>query len=131
MILRSSQVALSSVMLTIPLRIVLLDPPAGVAFCLQKGKGGKAIEVDHQISQSGEDLTFSLSVNVKDGPPNSIPNFVGPYSQGTAAFLLPALWSTGRATGLALGAPRKAAPVDDSLESAVESRAPGRQLATG
>lgn len=64
------------------LRIVLVQPPTGVAFCLQQGQAGKAMRVDQQLS-AGSDLSFSLQVEgrIKEGGAIS---FYGPFTQGPA-----------------------------------------------
>ena len=63
----------------ITLEIVLVAPPKGVGFCLQKGKSEL---VDYQVS-TGKDLRFSLTVRVKKGT-LGVPNFLGEFTQGTA-----------------------------------------------
>lgn len=62
----------------ITLEIVLVAPPKGVGFCLQKGKSEL---VDYQVS-TGDDIRFSLSVRVKQGKLGA-PNFLGEFTQGT------------------------------------------------
>ena len=64
----------------LPLRIRLVKPPSGFAFCLQKGKGAKGIRLDYQVSE-GHELAFELLVTAreKDGRPD----FTGPFAQGT------------------------------------------------
>ena len=60
----------------IPLRIVLVDPPAGVLFALQRGRS----ELVSPTMSKGKDLSFDLTVRVandRDGP-----NFLGPFVQG-------------------------------------------------
>jgi hypothetical protein len=58
------------------LRIVLLQPPAGIDFGLQKGKGSNYEIVQKQRS-TGSDLQFELELGVKPGP-----DFNGPFVQG-------------------------------------------------
>lgn len=62
----------------ITLEIVLVAPPKGVGFCLQKGKSEL---VDYQDS-TGDDIRFSISVRVKQGK-HGVPNFLGEFTQGT------------------------------------------------
>ena len=64
----------------IVLRIILENPPAGVDFGLQKGKGNDYQTV--QTQRSGDkDLSFEFSVGVKEGK-NGSATFVGPFAQG-------------------------------------------------
>lgn len=62
----------------ITLEIVLIAPPKGVGFCLQKGKNEK---VNYQVSK-GEDFRYSLPVRVRPGK-NGTANFLGEFTQGT------------------------------------------------
>ena len=62
----------------IPLRITLVHPPRDVVFCLQRGKG----EIVSPVLATGGDLSFELSVRVRDGRPDGLPNFLGPFTQG-------------------------------------------------
>ncbi|HKE59808.1 MAG TPA: DUF5990 family protein [Pyrinomonadaceae bacterium] len=66
----------------ITLRIVLLKPPAGCDFGVQKGSGNTYETIQTQRSKSG-DLTFEFPVRVKEGK-NGAPNFLGPFAQGPA-----------------------------------------------
>jgi hypothetical protein len=71
--------------MTIPLRIVLLKPPAGIDFSLQKGSGSKYEPV--QIQRSGsDDLHFSFDVEIKgEREKNDQPGFGGAFVQGPPA----------------------------------------------
>jgi len=62
----------------LPLRILLVQPPAGVAFCLQQGKA----ELVSVLRSEGRDLSFDLAVQVGDPLPDGRPNFLGPFTQG-------------------------------------------------
>jgi len=62
----------------IPLRITLVHPPRDVVFCLQRGQG----EIVSPVRAKGDDLSFELSVRVRDGRPDGLPNFLGPFTQG-------------------------------------------------
>ena len=62
------------------LRIVLQQPPAGVDFALQKGRGSAYETVQKQRSK-GEDLEFNFSVTVRTGK-EDLPDFAGPFVQG-------------------------------------------------
>ena len=61
----------------INLDITLKNPPKGVGFCLQKGKGEK---IGYQVS-NGKDITFSFNMRVKEGKTKD-PNFLGEFAQG-------------------------------------------------
>jgi hypothetical protein len=65
----------------VPLRIVLVGPPLGVAFALQRGKDEL---VSRQVAD-GEELAFELTVRAKGEPGSGPPNFLGPFAQGTPA----------------------------------------------
>ena len=58
----------------VKLRIILENPPAGVDFGLQRGRGNDYETVQKQRS-AGADLTFEFSVPWKQGPG-------GPFVQG-------------------------------------------------
>ena len=62
------------------LRIVLQQPPAGVDFALQKGRGSAYETVQKQRSKAG-DLEFDFTVTVKAGK-EVLPDFAGPFVQG-------------------------------------------------
>lgn len=63
------------------LTIVLADPPEGFAFCLQRGKGAKAERLDY-IDAAGNDISFDLTVTVRQGKVKGMPDFAGPFVQG-------------------------------------------------
>ena len=63
------------------LRIVLEQPPAGVVFGLQKGRGAEYETINTQRS-TGKDLHFEFSVGVKAGAKTTAPDFGGPVVQG-------------------------------------------------
>ena len=60
------------------LRIVVLNPPPGVTFALQRGKN----ELVPPSHSSGKELVFDLTVRVRD---EEQPNFLGPFAQGPRA----------------------------------------------
>jgi len=66
------------------LRIVLVKPPAGVDFGVQKGDGNdyKTSQIQRAKNQN-QDLRFEFVVRVKEGKDGQ-PNFLGPFAQGPA-----------------------------------------------
>lgn len=68
----------------LPLRIILIAPPAGVDFGIQHGKGNDYTTILTQRSK-GTDLKFEFTVTVKDSGDDELPNFLGPLSQGPVA----------------------------------------------
>jgi hypothetical protein len=58
-----------------PLRIVVVDPPPGVTFALQRGKS----ELVPPSRSTPKQLVFDLTVRVRD---EEQPNFLGPFAQG-------------------------------------------------
>lgn len=66
---------------SVPLRIILLAPPAGVDFGVQEGKGNDYTILQKQRSAGG-DVAFDVRVTVKDGREDGLPNFLGPLTQG-------------------------------------------------
>lgn len=65
----------------VPLRIVLVDPPAGVAFGIQRGHGSSYETLFVQQRTSG-DLSFDFSVPAAGDGRTGAPNFRGPFAQG-------------------------------------------------
>ena len=65
----------------IRLRIRVVDPPPGVAFCLQRGRD----EVVTPVIADGSDIVFELSARLGEIPGGSGPNFLGPFTQGPAS----------------------------------------------
>lgn len=65
---------------SIPLRIIINKPPAGVDFGLQKGSGSKYDTIQTQRSGSG-DIAFEFSIVIKETPDGQ-PDFAGEYVQG-------------------------------------------------
>jgi hypothetical protein len=75
--------------LELKLRIILEEPPRGVDFGLQLGKG-TAYQTTHKQQRSkAKDLSFNGIVTVKDNRADGSPNFLGPLAQGppTARFI--------------------------------------------
>ena len=65
----------------LPIRLVLVDPPTGIDFGIQRGKGSNFECVSVQRSNRG-DLTFDVSLIVSNEPDDGPPNFTGPFAQG-------------------------------------------------
>jgi uncharacterized protein DUF5990 len=65
------------------LRIVLENPPGGVDFGLQKGRGTDYETIQKQRSGAG-DLAFAFTLEVKDDRPEGVPALRGPLVQGPA-----------------------------------------------
>ena len=65
------------------LRIVLEQPPKGVKFGLQKGRGSAYAAIQKQLSE-GNDLSFEFSVLVKAAGKADVPALAGPFVQGPA-----------------------------------------------
>jgi hypothetical protein len=63
----------------IPLRITLVEPPAGVMFSLQCGRDEI---VDAKRTKQGEELSFDLTIRVKGDPDLGSARFLGPFVQG-------------------------------------------------
>ena len=61
----------------LPLCIVVVSPPPGVRFCLQRGRDERVCATD----STGADLAFDLSVRVKE-PGARTPRLLGPFTQG-------------------------------------------------
>lgn len=66
----------------LPLRIIVVAPPADCDFGLQKGRGTK-YEVEPKQTSTGRDLQFELTLRVKENEATGAPNFLGPFAQGT------------------------------------------------
>jgi hypothetical protein len=62
------------------LRIVVLRPPTGVTFAVQRGR----FELLPPSSVTRDALVFDVAVRVGPGK-DGAPNFLGPYAQGTPA----------------------------------------------
>jgi hypothetical protein len=65
----------------LPIRIVLVTPPAGVVYGIQRGKGSK-YAVDFAQTPKRDDVTFDFAIDVSDK--SGSPNFLGEYVQGPA-----------------------------------------------
>lgn len=65
----------------VSLRVVAVAPPVGVLFGVQRG----AKEIVSPVLSTGEDIAFDLSLPVRDNRSDGLPNFLGPFAQGTPA----------------------------------------------
>lgn len=70
---------------TLKLKIQLVDPPVGYAFCLQRGKGVKSERLDHlEVDEDGKSsVEFAFDVTVRAARSRPEPDFFGPFTQGT------------------------------------------------
>ena len=66
------------------IRLVLVDPPAGVDFGIQRGAGTDYESVLVQQRTRG-DVSFDFSLTVVDNQKDGSPNFQGPFAQGPRA----------------------------------------------
>lgn len=66
---------------SLPLRITLVKPLRGVPLCLQQGKA----DLVPPSSNSGEQVSFDLTVNIANDWAEGPPNLRGPSVQGPAA----------------------------------------------
>jgi hypothetical protein len=63
------------------LRIIIEQPPTGVDFALQKGRGSAYETVQKQRSE-GKDLLFEFQPSIKEGVSDSMAALGGPFVQG-------------------------------------------------
>lgn len=68
----------------IPIRLVLVDPPAGVDFGIQRGSGTSYETLLVQQRTRG-DITFDFDLTVAESQRSGRPNFRGPLVQGPPA----------------------------------------------
>jgi hypothetical protein len=68
----------------LPLRLVLIDPPAHIDYGIQRGRGSKYEPMFVQQRKTG-DVVFDFSITVSDSGKNGAPNFSGEFVQGTPA----------------------------------------------
>ena len=64
------------------IRLVLVDPPAGVDYGIQRGAGNTYETLFVQQSTRG-DVVFEFAMPVADTRKDGGPNFLGPFAQGT------------------------------------------------
>ena len=65
----------------IPLRVTVIDPPAGVVFALQRDRA----ELHQVIRSSGAAISFDFSVRARPASTSNTLNLLGPFTQGTPA----------------------------------------------
>ncbi len=62
----------------LPLRIVIVDPPVGVMFCVQQGDA----EVVSPVQAAGSPISFEVPVLVRDTDAFEGPRLMGPFVKG-------------------------------------------------
>ncbi len=67
--------------MVVPIRIVLVDPPPGVDFGIQEGKGNNYKTIAVKRSTTGS-LILDCEIKVKGNRSEGPPDFSGPISQG-------------------------------------------------
>jgi hypothetical protein len=67
--------------LEIPIRVIVVDPPRGVQFCIQR----RSNDLVGQIKASGEDLSFDLVIRAAYAAGDGLPRFLGPFTHGPPA----------------------------------------------
>jgi hypothetical protein len=65
----------------VPIRLVLVDPPGGVDFGIQRGRGAQYEALFVQQRTQG-DISFDFSLTVSESRKDGMPNFQGPFAQG-------------------------------------------------
>lgn len=68
----------------VQIRLILVDPPAGVDFGVQRGSGATYETLFVQRSARG-DISFDFAMTVAEGGKGGRPNFRGPFAQGPPA----------------------------------------------
>ncbi len=66
------------------LRLVLVEPPAGVDYGVQKGSGDN-YETLFVQRRTGRDVAFEFPVTVKNNRSDGSPHFLGPLTQGPSS----------------------------------------------
>jgi hypothetical protein len=62
----------------VSLRIVVVNPPAGARFAVQRGK----VELLEPVGDKPDELIFEFPIRVRNDGAEGSPNFLGPYAQG-------------------------------------------------
>lgn len=65
----------------LPIRIVLVDPPGGVDFGIQRGGGSHYQTLFVQQAKRG-DVIFDFTLTVADNRKDGLPSLKGPFAQG-------------------------------------------------
>ena len=68
----------------LPVRVVLVDPPAGIDYGIQHGRGAQYDTLFVQ-QRTHKDVSFDFSITVADKRKDGAPNFLGPIVQGPPA----------------------------------------------
>jgi len=68
----------------VPMRLVLIEPPAGVDFGIQRGHGSQ-YETLFVQQRTRRDVSFDFSLAVTANRKDGEPNFQGPLAQGPSA----------------------------------------------
>lgn len=68
----------------LPVRLVLVDPPPGVDFGIQRGSGSSYETLFVQQARH-KDVIFDFVLTVTENRRDSLPNFKGPFVQGPPA----------------------------------------------
>lgn len=68
----------------LPIQLVLVDPPAGIDYGIQRG-GGADYETMFVQQRKRGDVIFDFSLTVSDNRKDGLPNFKGPFTQGPVA----------------------------------------------
>ncbi len=68
-------------MMEVAFRITVLDPPRGVAFCLQRGRS----ELIPPSRESERSISFDFTLRVERGVGDGPPRLLGPFAQGPPA----------------------------------------------
>lgn len=68
----------------VQIRLVLVDPPPGVDFGIQRGGGTGYTSMFVQRRTNG-DVAFEFPMTVADNRKDGLPNFLGPFAQGPPA----------------------------------------------
>lgn len=63
----------------LPIRIIVVNPPKDVSFCVQRGK----TELLPPSRTASDALIFDFTVRVGAQQANGAPNLLGPFTQGT------------------------------------------------
>lgn len=68
----------------VPIRLVLVEPPAGVDYGVQRGRGAQ-YETQFVQQRRQRDVSFDFSLPASDTRKGGQPNFLGPFVQGPPA----------------------------------------------